>query len=279
MPDDAMLGQVADHDSGKSGGPRSVIRVMDILDQLARAPTPFSLSYISEALDLPKTSTFNLLKALEKGGYVSQEAGGYRLGPEAFRLASAISSQQSLPSLLRPVLENVARQCGETILLGELADSGIEARYADVIESRSPLRFTVQIGDLRPLHCSTTGKLFLAHFAEKSFRAYLSEIKREQYTPRTITKKSDLITEIASIRKKRVAENIDGMVEGITSYGVPAYDHDGVMRAALVISGPDVRMGPKASEIKELLLGAGREMSRLLNGSEQYPPSKIAELD
>lgn len=279
MPDDAMPGQMAEDDNVKSGGPRSVIRVMDILDQLARAPTQLSLSYISEALDLPKTSTFNLLKALDKGGFISQEAGGYRLGPEAFRLASAISSQQSLPSLLRPVVENVARQCGETIILGVLADSGIEARYADVIESRSPLRFSVQIGDHRPLHCSTTGKLFLAHFAEKRFRAYLADVKRDAFTPRTITKKSDLITEISSIRKNLIAENIDGMVEGITSYGVPAYDHSGVMRAALVISGPDLRMRPKAREIKELLRSAGQEMSRLLNSPEQYPPAKVVELD
>lgn len=274
-----MPGRMVDDDNGKGGGPRSVIRVMDILDQLASAPTSLSLSFISDALDLPKTSTFNLLKALEKGGYVVQETGGYRLGAESFRLASAIASQQSLPALLRPVLESVARRCSETILLGVLADSGIEARYADVIESRSPLRFTVQVGDLRPLHCSTTGKLLLAHFSERRFRAYLAEVKREQYTPRTITRKAELVAEIAAVRKNVIAENIDGMVEGITSYGVPVYDHGGAMRAALVISGPDVRMGPKAADIRALLLEAGREMSRLLNSPGPYPPKTISELD
>lgn len=191
---------------------------MDILDQLARAPTNVSLSYISDALGLPKTSTFNLLRALEKGGYIVQGAGGYKLGPEAFRLASAISTQQSLPGLLRPVLENVARQCGETIILGVIADNGVEARYADVIESRSPLRFTVQVGDLRPLHSSTTGKLFLAHFSKRRLGEYLSGIKLEKYTPRTITRKADLLAELAAIRKNVIADNIDGMVEGITSF-------------------------------------------------------------
>ncbi|MBN9259009.1 MULTISPECIES: IclR family transcriptional regulator [unclassified Mesorhizobium] len=268
-----------DDESLKNGGPRSVTRVMDILDQLARVPTNLSLSYISDALELPKTSTFNLLKALEKGGYIVQEVGGYKLGPEAFRLASAISTQQSLPALLRPLLERVARQCGETIILGVLGESGIEARYADVIESRSPLRFSVQVGDTRPLHSSTTGKIFLAHFSRRRLQEYLTSVPREQYTPRTITKKAALVAEVDAIRKNLVAENIDGMVEGITSYGAPVYDHAGVARAALVISGPDMRMTPREQEIRDLLLQSAREMSRLLNCTEHYPPHHVAELD
>ncbi len=46
-----------------------------------------------------------------------------------------------------------------------------------------------------------------------------------------------------------------------------------------LISGPDMRMTPREQEIRDLLLQSAREMSRLLNCTEHYPPHHVAELD
>ena len=54
----------------KPGGPRSAVRVMDILYKLSSASGRVSLAELSEGLELPKTSVFSLLRALDKGGYV-----------------------------------------------------------------------------------------------------------------------------------------------------------------------------------------------------------------
>src|SRR5699024_6605342 len=69
---------------------RAVDRVCDILDALAEAGRPVSLPEVAAAAELPKSSTFRYLAALEARRYVERSAGGgeYQLGP-AFRSPGA----------------------------------------------------------------------------------------------------------------------------------------------------------------------------------------------
>ncbi len=228
---------------------------------------------------VPKTSVFSLLRALDKGGYIIQAPGGYELGPEAFKLGAAVMQHRVFPTFLHPTLEAVARQSGETVILGALDETGTGAEYIDVIESASPLRYSVRVGEVRPLYSTTTGKIFLAHFSERRLADYLGKTKREQFTPRTLTRKADLLADLADIRATGIASNIDGMVEGTTSFGAAVYENDRKLVAALVISGPQSRMMSRAQQLKEMAIEASREMSRLLNCVGPYPPSTPIVLD
>ena len=263
----------------KPGGPRSAVRVMDILYKLSSASGRVSLAELSEGLELPKTSVFSLLRALDKGGYVIQAQGGYELGPEAFKLGAAMVQRRAFPGYLKPTLQSVAKQSGETVILGVLDETGSGAEYAEVIESASPLRYSVKVGEVRPLYATTTGKMFLAHFSDDRLAEYLSTVKRVQFTARTLTKKSDLLADIEEIRRTGFASNIDGMVEGTTSFGAGVYENAGKLVAALVISGPQSRMVPRIDELKRLAFEAGAEMSRLSNYVGAYPPPARQELD
>lgn len=262
----------------KNGGPLSAVRVMDILYEISQSPNSFSLSYLSDRLSLPKTSVFSLLKALDRGGYIEAVQGGYRLGSEAFKLGAAITQNRVFPNCVRPAFEAVAQDSGETVILGVLDDTGMEAIYVDVIESSQPLRFAVRIGDTKPLYSSTTGKIFLAHFSKNRLKDYLANIKPVQFTPRTLTNKASLLADLKSIRETGIADNIDGMVEGITSFGAPIYTNGNRLTAAIVISGPQTRMMPRVDKMKAIAQNAGREMSRLLNSPGSYPPEQIEEL-
>src|SRR4051812_44154372 len=146
----------------RNGGPRSVLRVMDILHALAAEPDGVTLAKLSEQLRLPKTSVFSLVRALEGGGYVKSNGGRYTLGDQARRLGASLGQARSLPKSVRPVLEWLAGETGETILLGVLSEDGDEISYVDVIESDKPLRFAVRIGNRRPLYCTAAGKTMLA---------------------------------------------------------------------------------------------------------------------
>lgn len=261
-----------------SGGPRSAIRVMDILRELAHAPNGLPLTRIYSSLELPKTSTYSLLKALEHGGFIAQIDGGYRLGPEAFRLGAAIAQQRRFPEFVRPVIENLARETGETILLGVLDENGQEIKYVDVVESPQPLRFILKVGDRRPLYSSTTGKILLAYFDDERLRNYLDSVERVQFTKRTLTGEEELLADIARIRSQGWAENVDGTTEGITSYGAPVFEDDRRLIAVIVVAGPGARMSARARNLRALVVKAGEDMSRLLNCIQPYPPQDVEEI-
>ena len=92
----------------KPGGPRSAVRVMDILYKLSSASGRVSLAELSEGLELPKTSVFSLLRALDKGGYVIQARAAMNLDPRR-SLGAAMVQRRAFPGF-PPTLQSVAKQ-------------------------------------------------------------------------------------------------------------------------------------------------------------------------
>lgn len=136
-------------------GPRSPLRVMQALEELAGSRDGLTLTRLSEKLQTPKTSLLNLLRSLEAGSYVTQVNGHYQLGANALRLGALIGTrltpESSLSSTLHPLLAEMMEQGGETTLLGVMGDDRRHGVYVDIIESRGAIRFSSLIGTRRPL--------------------------------------------------------------------------------------------------------------------------------
>ncbi|WP_176598569.1 MULTISPECIES: helix-turn-helix domain-containing protein [Sphingobium] len=60
----------ADQDGQGFTPPRSPLRVMNILEELAAEPRGLPLVRLLERMDLPKTNLVSLLRALEEARYV-----------------------------------------------------------------------------------------------------------------------------------------------------------------------------------------------------------------
>ena len=86
---------------------------MGVLEALALRPEGLSLSSLSRDLKLPKTSLFNLLRALEQDSYVINTQGSYRLGRAALRLGSMMQSGVPAWQRVGVLLPALATRCGE----------------------------------------------------------------------------------------------------------------------------------------------------------------------
>jgi len=103
---------------------QSVERACDILEAVA-CENEIGVTELSKKLGLHVATVHNLIRTLTVRNYLTNAGGRYRLGPAI----SALSSQwvaMSLPSLLRPYAEDIARKTGEaavaTILTGSRAE-------------------------------------------------------------------------------------------------------------------------------------------------------------
>ena len=252
-------------------GPRSVLRVMDILQALAIQPKGLTLAKLSSELQLPKTSVFSLLRALEGGGYVRGDDGRYMLGDQALKLGASLGHAREFPRSARPVLEWLAAETGETILLGVLSEEGHEISYVDVIESEKPLRFAVRIGNRRPLYCTAAGKALLA-FLPKSFQTrYLTQTKFVKFTPDT-SSKDELVALFPEIRRRGVIIDANGIIDGATGIASPCFDDAGRASCAVAIAGPTARMIPSRKGLEKLTLKAAEQISQILGYRSPCPP-------
>ncbi len=261
--------------SGKAqvaaAGPRSVLRVLEMLELVATGRDGLTLTEIATRLELPKTSAFSLLKALEVGGYLTQRNGRYVVGLRAFNLGGALRQPDSLAQYARPTLEWLAAETDETILLAVMAEDGNEITYLDVIESEAPLRFTVRPGNRRPLYCAAAGQAILAFLPSKFQERYIAETPFIKFTGDTLGKEA-LISLLPQVRKQGVALDANGIVDGAAAIASPGFDRNGAVACAVAIAGPSLRMVDGKKRFEDLAREAGRRISSVLGHEGSYPP-------
>lgn len=177
---------------------RAVDRVCDILDTLANASDPVSLSDVAAATELPKSSTFRYLSALEGRHYVERTADGtaYRLGL-AFRAQDSRGVEQ-LREAAEPVLGALRDQLKETANLGVLDGSTVV--HILVRESPHMMRLAARVGERGPVHATALGKAMCADLPRDRVRSILAASGMPAYTDATIVQPDAYLAELDRVR-------------------------------------------------------------------------------
>jgi IclR family acetate operon transcriptional repressor len=144
---------------------------------------------------------------------------------------------------MSPILANLERlvaEIGESVNLGVLDGSSVA--YVQRVECNWPLRTHLSAGSRVPLHCTATGKLFLALMPMARRAALLDEIELRAYAPNTFTDRKRLEAELARIRDQRLAVNNEEFMVGAIGLSVPLVGSDGEMYAGLALHAPVARL-------------------------------------
>lgn len=270
---------MASRDSGAAGrrarpaaappaaaGPRSVGRVVRLLDCLAAAPQGASLAALAEAMGAPKTTLLGLLRGLAAAGCAVQGEGTWRLGPEAFGLARAIlaGEGEGFGQAGRAALETLAEDTGETAMLAVLAPDRRAMVYTDKVESRTALRFAATVGDRRPIHCTASGRVMLAFLPPPWPEAYLRGARLPALTRSSVTDRRALRRILAEVREQGHAVTLGEATEGVAGIAAPVFAASGEVVAAIVLAGPLARVQPRLAGLARRVRQAGRDLSRRL---------------
>jgi DNA-binding IclR family transcriptional regulator len=197
---------------------------------------------LAQRLDLPKTSLMRILSALLESGFVVQAPGkrGFVLGPHASRLAVDMLSTPQFSRETRRILARLVESTGESCNL--TAPEGDSMRYLARVETPHLLCLSMEVGSHVPLHCTATGKLFLALTDEMARETILDRIPLSRHTPKTLVDRQKLTRELVTIRKRRVGIDNEEFVVGMVAVAVPVMDAKGEMIAAVSCHGPTARV-------------------------------------
>ncbi|MFI1393742.1 IclR family transcriptional regulator [Streptomyces sp. NPDC020681] len=224
-----------------AGGVQSVDRAINVLEILAQRGEA-GVSEVAAEIDVHKSTAFRLLGALEARGLVEQagERGKYRLGFGIVRLAGAATGRIDVTQQSRPVCERLAEEIGETVNLAVMQE-----RYAiNLYQVRGPGAVTAHnwVGQLTPLHATSSGKILLAHMPVQERTALLAEVGLKKMTPRTLTAKTKLEKNLAEARERGYSWTLEEMELGLHAMAAPVRNRDGDVIAALSASGPAYRL-------------------------------------
>ena len=243
-----------------TGGVQSVDRAVSVLEILARRGSA-GVSEVAADIGVHKSTAFRLLSALEERDLVEQagDRGKYQLGFGILRLANAIPARLDLVRQARPVLEDLVVEFGETVNLAV-----IRSHYAvNVDQAMSPAAVASQnwVGQLTPLHATSSGKILLAHLDEPARRVLLDAAGMTRYTRHTVTSRRTLKAELAAVLRDGYATTFEEYEDGLNAVAAPIHDHSAAVVGAVSVSGPAYRFD--AGRITEIVAGLRRGADRI----------------
>jgi DNA-binding IclR family transcriptional regulator len=229
----------------KAYSSRLLDRSVLLLKVLATGPVEKRLVDFSEA-GLHKSTAFRLLEALRRHRLVAvdETTGRYRLGLGLFELGMAAVSRLDVGQCAPPFLEALARETGESASLGIFENP--EVVHILRVESHNPLRLPALAGRRSPAYCTGIGKAILAHLDPDRLDQYLREVTLKPRTPRTITDREQLRTDLKRVRSRGYSLDDEEIFPGLRCVAAPIFGLDGRVVAGVSVAGPSSRM-PKDS--------------------------------
>jgi IclR family transcriptional regulator, acetate operon repressor len=234
---------VSDEPDDRAQAPlvQSVDRAVTTMEILAREGWA-GVSEIARELGIHKSTAYRLLATLERRGLVEQhdQTQQYRLGFALVAMAGSVRSSLDLVRAARPACDRLARTCHETVNLAVL--EGPEVVNIEHV-NHSGRRVSVDwLGSHTALHCTSSGKVFLA-YADPELRAeLLGDAPLERFTPATVTEPDTLQRELERARARGFATTSGEIEEGLNAVAAPVRAPDGEVVASISVSGPSYRL-------------------------------------
>ncbi len=175
-----------------------------------RANGPLGLAELQTATELPRATAHRLAVALQEHGFIRRDgAGRFCLGFELIAMGRAAAEAFPLGELARPALQTLRDDTAESVQL--FVREGDERRCVVSLQSPHGLRWIVPEGAQLPLGVGSAGRILAA-------------------------------TVSARAGKGHWIESVEEREPGVASVSAAVHGRDGLVVAAVCLSGPIERL-------------------------------------
>ncbi|HEX9033215.1 MAG TPA: IclR family transcriptional regulator [Streptosporangiaceae bacterium] len=220
----------------------SVANAARLLREFGRGEAQLGVSELARRLGIAKSSAHRIVHTLTKEGLLErvEETGAYRLSVTMQILGASAQATSGLHAAATAALDELRAITRETVHMSVL--DGLEIVYVERRESPGAVRMFGRIGHRGPAHSTGSGKVLLAFLPPGELDRRLEGVRLVRRTPYTITGKEQLKAELARVRARGWAENVNEAQMGFASVAAPIRNPAGEVVAALSVAGPVQRL-------------------------------------
>jgi DNA-binding IclR family transcriptional regulator len=239
-------------------------RTGDILQRLATSAAPVQAAELLETTGISKSTLYLLLDSLERRKWIERRSDGYIIGVRLFEIGSAYLRHDGLQEAFR------AEAAGFVDLHNEVAQmavlEGAEVVYVAREDARRPVRLVSDLGTRLPAHCCALGKALLSSLDDTQVAALLPA-ELTALTPRTITRRPQLLKALAQVRRTGIAQDDEEVAAGLRCFAAYVGRTALGRRVAVSTSVPVDRLTPQRERqivvsVVELARKVGTRMAR-----------------
>jgi len=241
---------------------------------MADAKKSLTLTEISTALNIPKSSALDIIQALLEKEVIEIDNPNYKtykLGIVLFTLGSASVNRTNLQAVAHSLMAELSLKTKKTVFLGVPKHEKIV--YVSKVEGSSPMQSSCSIGDTNPMYLTGIGKAILAGMTDADVHGLYGDGSYLKRTPQTLADYTDLIADLNRTRERGYAIDDREGVEFLYCFGAPIYDYTNKVIAAIsIVSIVDEIGADEKSRYPQLLSQVAMEISRKLGfmGSKFY---------
>jgi len=243
---------------------RAVERATWILSSFDGEHAERGVSEIAQATGLHKATAHRIIMTLLNCGFLERTADGerFRLGLRLVELGLGALRDLDFRRAAFPYMQQLVERFGETCDLG-IFDRG-RVLDVEVVHSEHSLTVAARVGRHLPVHCTASGRVFLAFLPPEVVEPILSA-PLTACTEKTITSPARFRAELEATRQRGYGLDDEGFEVGIRAVSAPIRDIDGNVIAAMSIPGPSNRLTlERVPEIAEALVETASAVSALV---------------
>jgi len=251
-------GRPSNGDSRAAKGNATVpaaVRAMAMFEIFAREQRELTKSDVARMLDLPESSTSDLLNTLYSIGYLSRTPTTRRYYPTGrlLSVASDVAVNDPLLAFGAEACGLLSQRTGETSSLSTRADASI--KIIAVSQGRHRLRYVVNPGDSFSIHGTAQGKALLSTMPDDE-RGRLLRLKAlPRMTPNTRVEPLEIEQHIEESKKRGWFASRDEGTVGVSSFALAG--RVGLHDVSLGIIGPTERIAGDGDRLVPILLEVG----------------------
>ena len=206
-------------------------KACDVLQLISGTTHGYTLNEISKTLEIPRTTALRITQTLLNADFLAHnEDGGFTLGTTLVQIGVKALDSIDIRGYARPVLKKLAQDTGESCHLAIL--SGDKSMLVEVADSPHPVRIAARPGTLVELHCSATGKVFLA-FNIPEPPIFCRTLMLSPHTPNTDSTPRAVLASIELTRKQGYAIDDEEYLPGVRCIAAPVKNAFGKTIAAV----------------------------------------------
>ncbi|MCC7083319.1 MAG: IclR family transcriptional regulator [Burkholderiales bacterium] len=232
-----------------SDAARSVVRIAALLELFERERRPLSSTEIGESLDVPRSSTGTLLKALVQLGWltIDRRRATYFPGARLARLTGWLLSESLLDDRVLRALEAMCASTGETVTISCAND--LEVEILHVRGPTSGIHLVVEEGQRIPLWGSAIGTAYLTTLADTTIRSMYRRNQHDARGRRTSVSLAEVLKTVRRARRDGYAFVDSFVVPGVAAISAPLPDEIGPRPLIASVGGPADRLRTRTDAI------------------------------
>lgn len=191
---------------------------------------------LADALGMSRSTTHRYAATLVELGYLEQERSRkYRLGMCVTDLGMSALGSTGLRERAHSALAALRQEVNLTVNLTVL--DGTDVICIDRVRGSRPgqhrVDAEVHVGARLPAHCTSTGKVLLAHLPVDEREEIVRRIELEPRGPKTIRSRRALRDQIASLHESGLGLNDEELAPHVQAIAAPVRGDDGQVIAAI----------------------------------------------